>query len=119
MFTLVSNSTDPIRRLTQLLTDDTILLSDWDETRCASRRAESDLPQTLFILPLAALMTDRKPQRVIRVLTASEQAALNAARVAADAEKDEILDQARSAKSAWPETLQVADSLVKIVVRPK
>ena len=64
-------------------------------------------------------MTDRKPQRVIRVLTASEQAALNAARVAADAEKDEILDQVRSAKSAWLETLQVADSLVKIVVRPK
>ena len=64
-------------------------------------------------------MIDRKPQRVIRELTAAEQTALNAARVAADVEKDEILGVARSAKAAWLETRHVADSLIKIVVRPK
>ncbi len=57
-------------------------------------------------------MIDRKPQRVIRELTPAEQTALNAARVAADAEKDEILDEARSEKSAWLETRQVVDSLI-------
>ena len=57
-------------------------------------------------------MIDRSPQRVIRELTPAEQAALNAARVAADAEKDEILDEARSEKSAWLETRQVEDSLI-------
>ena len=64
-------------------------------------------------------MIDRKPQRVIRELTVAEQTALNAARVATDAEKDEILEQARAAKTAWVETRHVADSLVKIVVQPK
>ena len=57
-------------------------------------------------------MIDRKPQRVIRELTPAEQVALNAARVAADAEKDEILNEARSEKSAWLETRQVEDSLI-------
>ena len=57
-------------------------------------------------------MIDRKPQRVIRELTPAEQAALNAARVAADAEKDEFLNEARSEKSAWLETRQVVDSLI-------
>jgi len=57
-------------------------------------------------------MIDRKPQRVIRELTPAEQTALNVAREAADVEKDEILDEARSEKSAWLETRQVADSLI-------
>ena len=57
-------------------------------------------------------MTDRKPQHLIRELTAAEQTALNAARVVPDAEKDEILNEARSEKSAWLETRQVEDSLI-------
>lgn len=57
-------------------------------------------------------MIDRSPQRVIRELTPAEQAALDAARVAVDREKDDILDQARSAKAAWLETRYVVDSLI-------
>ncbi len=59
-------------------------------------------------------MIDRKPQRVIRELTPAEQTALNAARLGANEEKAEILDQARSAKAAWMETRQVVDSQIEI-----
>jgi|GEM_PF-1218312 len=65
-----------------------------------------------FLFATCCPMIDRKAQRVIRELSAAEQAALNAARVAADAEKDEIMDVARSETSAWLETRQVVDSLI-------
>ena len=57
-------------------------------------------------------MIDRSPHRLIRELTPAEQEALDAARVAAESEKDEILDEAHSEKSAWLETRHVVDSLV-------
>jgi len=72
-----------------------------------------------FLFATCCPMIDRKAQRVIRKLSAAEQAALDAARVAADAEMDEIRGQARSAKSVWLETQLVVDSLVQTVVRPK
>ena len=65
-----------------------------------------------FLFATCCPMIDRKAQRVIRKLSAAEQAALDAARVAADAEMDEIMDVARSETSAWLETRQVVDSLI-------
>ena len=65
-----------------------------------------------FLFATCGPMIHQSPQHVIRELTVAEQVALDAARVAADAEKDEIREQARAAKSAWLETRHVVDSLV-------
>lgn len=57
-------------------------------------------------------MVTPKSHRVVRELTAAETLLVQAAREDAESEKEDIVQQALVAKTAWLETRQVVDTLI-------